>query len=413
MKKVCAVVAALLFAGSLFFCAGSARGRVRSGVTAEGIEVGGLPVGEAVRLVREEIAAHLPPVVIETPQGEFSFGYPALSFTDNLPFRLKSAKWGEKIEIKVRRTWAREEEDLLALCALFARDAENASLRFSAEGFSYSRGKEGVCCDYARLLADCTRALSTGERVTLRPFSRPPAVTEEDLRARTRLLSSFYTSFDPRSSSRAHNVRLAAERIGGTTVPPGGEFSFNQVVGRRTRENGFEEAAIILNGEFTAGVGGGVCQTSTTLFGAALRAGMTVVESRPHSLSVSYVPPSQDAMVSEASDLRFVNPRPYPVYILARTERGRVGFEFYGMPDGRRYEVESRILRRLPPPSPEIAEGTEDRVLRQGREGTESESYLSVYENGVLLSRTLIRRDVYAPVRGKEERAPVSGGKNG
>ena len=260
-----------------------------------------------------------------------------------------------------------------------------------------------MCCDYARLLSDCTRALSTGERVTLHTFSRPPEVTEETLKERTRPLATFTTRFDPASASRAHNVRLAAERIGGTVLPPGGEFSFNKVVGRRTRENGVEEAAVILNGEFAAGVGGGVCQTSTTLFGAALRAGMEIVESRPHSLPVGYVPPSQDAMVSEASDMRFRNPRPYPVYILALIGRESVGFTLFGMPDGRRYEVESRSLRRIPPPPPERREGREDRVLRYAREGTESESRLLVYEGERLLSETILRRDRYAPVRGIEE----------
>ena len=210
-----------------------------------------------------------------------------------------------------------------------------------------------------------------------------------------------------------HGVRrlefaLAAERISGTEIGAGEEFSFNRAVGKRTRENGFEEAAVIFDGEFVQGVGGGVCQTSTTLFGAALRAGMEITESHPHSLSVGYAPPSQDAMVSEYSDLKFKNPYPYPVYLLGEAKKGTVTFSLFGKPSGVRYEVESRVLFTLDPPPKSVVEGEENRTVRAEKKGLASESVLVAYGEDGEVSRTLIRRDTYAPVQGVEERAPAA-----
>ena len=398
MKKIRFALSLLLLSGSLFFCCGNA-GRVKSGVTVWDLPVGGLPVSEAVSLAREQIAEGLKPLTVHTPKGDYLVQYPELSFSDNLEILLKKAKRGERVLPTVTRTWVGAEARIEEICRENAREGADAELSFSARGFSYRHEQNGLVCDYAGLLADCLSALKTqGTEVTLRVRERPPAVTEKDLRARSVRLSSYTTSFNASNVTRSHNVLLAASRIAGTIVLPGGEFSFNETVGKRTAENGFESAPVILEGEFVQGVGGGVCQVSTTLFNAALRAGMHVSESHPHSLSVSYVPPSLDAMVSEYSDMRFVNPYPFPVYVQAKTTSASVTFEIYGPPDGRRYELESRVLSRIPPPPARIAE--EGESLKNEKEGMKSESYLAVYEGDVLLSRTLVRRDSYASVQG-------------
>ena len=225
------------------------------------------------------------------------------------------------------------------------------------------------------------------------------------MKARTKKLSAFSTYFDASKTARAHNIALACERVAGNVLLPGETFSFNTAVGLRTAENGFLEAPIISGGEYVSGTGGGVCQASTTLMNAALRAGLTVTESRPHSLAVGYVPPSLDAMVSRWSDLKFTNPYPFPVYLLGRAAAGKVTFEIYGKPDGRRYETESRVLARIPPPEAEIREGEEDRTVRAEKEGVRSESYLLVYdERGALVQKKLLRRDSYAAVQGIYEK---------
>lgn len=401
----------LLLAGSILFSAGCIGPRtVAQGVVAEGIEVGGMGYAEAAAKVREAIASALPPLIVQSPSETLIVRWPELSFSDDLPARLRSARRNERISVCVRRDWADAESRLLALCERNACAPQDARLTFSREGFSYSSGHTGRACSYQKLLSDVTEALRTGAtQVTLRVRELMPAVTEEALRARTCLLSRFSTRFDAGNAPRARNVARAAYLLSGSVIPPGGEFSFNAAVGPRTEENGFSRATVIADGEFTEGMGGGVCQTSTTLFNAALLAGMTVTESHGHSLSVGYVPPSLDAMVSEYSDLKFRNPHPFPVYLLASAERGEVTASLYGCSDGSAYRTESVTLETVEPPPPREVQGEEDRVLRAGKRGMISESFLLHFDGeGKLLSRRRIRRDVYAAVQGIVQKKPVS-----
>ena len=131
-----------------------------------------------------------------------------------------------------------------------------------------------------------------------------------------RLLSSFTTRFDGGNAARSHNIRLAAKLINGSVVKNGETFSFNATVGQRTPERGFKRAKIIENGEFVEGIGGGVCQASTTIYNAVLTAGLKIEEWHRHTLKSSYVKPSFDAMVnSNGADLVFVNDTASPIYI--------------------------------------------------------------------------------------------------
>lgn len=214
-------------------------------------------------------------------------------------------------------------------------------------------------------------------------------------------LSSYTTYFSAADEGRRANILLAAALVDGATIQPYGAFSFNGRVGARTEEAGFQTAKVILNGAYAQGVGGGVCQVSTTLYNAALLAGQQVTEYHPHSLCVGYVPPSRDAMVSSASDLKFVNALPHPVHISAKVVENAVRVVFYGKNEGGRYEITSVFLEKISPPSPLVREGEEDEVLRAEKEGMRSEAYLSHYAaNGALLSRRRLRADVYAPVQG-------------
>lgn len=397
MNLISTAYAAFLLLGNAFFLN---LGCVKQGVLIDGIPVGGMPYAEAEAVLRENLLKNLPPVVVHAPSGDLTLKE-ELTLSENAASLVRKAKKGQSLTLSYSREWADMETVLFDLCCENARPAENAELSFSARGFAFTPETPGLACDYFGLLKDVTEILDRGGEVTLRVRQYSPAVTEKLLRERTQKLSSFTTRFDPENAPRVHNIALAAKRIAGTALAPGEEFSFNKTVGERTKENGFEVAAVIKDGKFVPGVGGGVCQTSTTLFGAALRAGLNVTESRAHSLSVGYVPPSLDAMVSSCSDLKFVNPYDFPVYLLGSVRGGSVSFSVYGMPDGKRYETESVVLARIKPPKPEIVEG-EVGILKQEKAGIKSESFLLVYdENGRLLSRSRIRKDCYAAVRGK------------
>lgn len=129
-------------------------------------------------------------------------------------------------------------------------------------------------------------------------------------------ISSFATTIYDKNEHRVNNIKLAAEDLDGTVIEPGEVFSFNGTVGRRTKEKGYEEAPIFVNGEKGKGVGGGVCQVSTTLYNAALEADLEIIERHRHSRKVSYVEEGKDAaVVYNSKDLRFKNTKDYPIEI--------------------------------------------------------------------------------------------------
>ena len=213
-------------------------------------------------------------------------------------------------------------------------------------------------------------------------------------------ISSYTTYFNAEDRGRCENIAIASTLIDGVTIQPYGKFSFNQTVGRRTVEAGFQQAKIIVDGEYVLGVGGGVCQVSTTLYNAALKSGLRVLEYHPHSLRVGYVPPSRDAMVSTSCDLQLYNPRSFPVYLSLTIFENSLRATFYGRNDGYRYEIISKILEEIPPPIPIVKEGEQEGILRKEQKGLKSEAYLECYQGNALCFRKLLRKDEYRPIQG-------------
>ena len=217
---------------------------------------------------------------------------------------------------------------------------------------------------------------------------------------KTMLLARFCTYYGDSSPSRKSNVELAARKINGVKLYPEEEFSFNAQVGARTEANGFKTAYIIKDGEFVEGVGGGVCQVSTTLYNCALLANVTITAVSPHSLGVSYVAPSFDAMVSSASDFRFVNTLSAPITIKMKADGNDLVAEIYGV-DKATIKRRSETLETIPfeteyRESEDVPCG-EEIIDSQGKDGVKSQGYLDFYEDGKLVRSILIRNDFYAP----------------
>ena len=205
----------------------------------------------------------------------------------------------------------------------------------------------------------------------------------------TALRGEYSTYYGLSTAERKHNIALAASFIDGEKVLPGETFSFNKVVGRRTAERGFKSAKIIYDGEFVEGVGGGVCQVSTTLYNGILRAGLEVRVLQAHSMAVSYVPLSFDAMVSSRQDFCFFNNTAYPVYLAAKCDGETLSVRVYGerMPVGQKLEFRSVTKRVIK------SQGAD------GRDGYESEAYLVKYIGDKIVEEKLIRRDRYSAGR--------------
>ena len=222
------------------------------------------------------------------------------------------------------------------------------------------------------------------------------------------LRAEFSTDYSSSSQERKHNIALAAKSLDKTPVDVGGEFSFNKAVGSRTEKRGYKVAKIIINGEFTDGVGGGVCQVSTTLYNAVLRAGLKITEYHPHSLAVSYVPPSSDAMVNSGSaDLRFINGTDNPVIISAKADGKTLTVKIFGEKNPEKVTVKSVVKGSIPPEYtvvngceeyPDLYAG-ESRIIKYGKSGITSELYIYT-ETGGKTVKKLVRKDRYAPING-------------
>ena len=280
-------------------------------------------------------------------------------------------------------------------------DAKIAFTPGKDKTFSITREKKGKEVNRARLKAEILYALDSGKRkVTVGADVLSPEITEAYLREETILRARFTTYYGSSSVERKNNIELACKSLNGAIIDSEGSLSFNVRVGERTEERGYMTAKIIVDGKFTDGLGGGVCQVSTTLYNSALRAGLSVEEYHPHSLAVSYVPPSFDAMVSgTACDLKIRNDTGRRIYLSAYADGTNVTITFYGTAREFEYRFSSTVDDVLHAKTQIVDRDSGIKPVIP-KDGMKSSAYVSVFKGGVLVSSRKLRSDVYSPVDG-------------
>ncbi|MGN1060577.1 MAG: VanW family protein [Candidatus Coproplasma sp.] len=401
LKLTFELAALVLFTGAVVFCGGFTL-RLPKGVIVNGVDVGGLSQGNAVRRLRDSEAEFLSDKRLRICAGEqvYEYTYPEINFTDNFAQTVKEIKKRGEYVAEVCYFLNGESRIVDYICASIEKNAKEPYCTFNRTGapFTYYGGESGYECDREKLIEDIRRSLEGGfEDVILKATTVSPKGSLKKMEANTKELYSFTTYFDGANVGRAANIRLAASKINGTILPSGEVFSFNGTVGARTPENGFKQAKIIQNGQYVVGYGGGVCQVSTTLYNAAALSGLKICEYHPHTLKVSYVAPSRDAMVSGSYfDLRFQNTRSTPVYIRANCTFNSVTCTLYGQPDGYEYSFNSTVTGIIPKPEAVQIQGEEEGVISYGWEGTLSEGTVIKTKKGVS-AVALRRKDSYAP----------------
>jgi len=247
------------------------------------------------------------------------------------------------------------------------RPSQNAAFEFK-EGrvTQFREGKKGLQLEEEKTIILIKNALAELEKgqaeitLALPLTTTPPQITTAEVNSLgiQVLVGQGVSYFRGSIASRIHNIQLASSRLNGLLIPPGETFSFNQALGEVSPATGFQQAYIIKEGRTVLGDGGGVCQVSTTLFRAALKAGLPIVERRAHAYRVSYYEQNSqvglDATVYDpTADLKFKNDT--STHLLIQTtvnpKNAQLTFELYGTDDGRTITLSSsRIWDQVPPP---------------------------------------------------------------
>lgn len=269
----------------------------------------------------------------------------------------------------------------------------------ASDKFLFTEGTPGIVVDQEKLASDLVDVAVNGSYdavIAAEVNTTQPKYSEAEARKRYEKLASFTTETTA-NEKRNTNMRLAAEAINGTIVKPGEEFSFNKIVGPRTAEKGYQEAAAYNSGEVVQELGGGVCQVSSTLYQVAFRSGMNITYRRSHTFEPNYVTPGQDAAISwDYPDFRFVNTSEAAIGIRASYSNRKTTVAIYGVPvleEGVTWSLESEKVEELEPPEstyeedPTLAPGTEV-VKKAGTKGSRWVTYKVVKKNGEVIERT-------------------------
>jgi len=371
---------------SLVVAAGLATGAdlfvLRSDIVVPGVSLAGVPLGGLRRqeaLARLEEACRPPATVRLTAEGS---GRPPLNIpARDVRVKLETEQALEEALAVGRQGWAgrrlldqwraaregvrvpvRVSLDQKALkwvlerraAARFASPAVDASIEVKGGQLVKTPEREGTAVDVAASLkGGGVFALERPAEVLEIPVvlrRDAPSVTLADLQPIDSVLSAQTTVYNSYERDRTHNLKLAARAVDGVVLKPGGEFSYNRIVGPRAKSLGFRDAPIFVNGQIEPGTGGGICQISTTVYQAALLAGMRIRQRSHHSMAVRYAPPGLDATVAYGVlDLRFENPLKHAVYIKVEAQGGRAKATIYGASsDRRKIRIERTVSKPVP-----------------------------------------------------------------
>ncbi len=296
-----------------------------------------------------------------------------------------------------------------AIAAQFSTAPVNAALvSFDpvTHDFTVSADRNGTVLDADALYDQVMAELDAGRlygQVSMEPEVLFAPVTVSELQASLGRIST-YTTKTTSNKNRNTNIRLSAEAINGYCVRPGELFSFNQATGQRTERKGYKPAAAISGGKSQDEIGGGVCQTSSTLFNAVARANFEVVSRSPHAWPSTYVEKGFDATVNwPGLDFQWRNNTDQPVWIVAEYANRQVTVSLYGVTlgEGVTIDLASQVTRTIPKPdgikevyNPELPYGSRETTV-QGRKGYEVETWQIWYHDGIEIDRRLLCKSTY------------------
>lgn len=422
------VVTGVLFMGTEV-CAKTGNEKIVQGIYVDEVNVSGMTKEEAIEAVEayvleraeESITLSVEENEMEVSRGALGVAWnnqevidDALSLgkSGNLIERYKALKDLEYDNKVYEISYTADAELIQTIvseeCTKYNRAAKNLGLKKTESGFQIISGEQGIAVDEVRAAERILTFIeeeygADNKRIEIPTVITEPKGSEEELAKVKDVLGSFQTSFKTSDAQRSQNVRTGAAHINGTVLYPGEEFSTYVYVNPFTEENGYAMAGSYLNGKVVDSLGGGICQVSSTLYNAVLKAELEIVERSPHSMMVTYVQPSADAAIAGTwKDFKFKNSSDAPIYIEGYATDGKqLVFNIYGQetrPSGRTIKYVNKVLETTPAVTELIADpaqGIGYRLIESGHNGCKAELYKEVYIDGVLQSSERVNKSNY------------------
>lgn len=277
----------------------------------------------------------------------------------------------------------------------------------------FELGKNGKVVNRQKFFNDCINQIKNKKKNLEINLEIVDYKNSQDIKELFKEKSCFSTNFYSSSEERKNNIKVALKSLDGIVIEEGEILSFNEITGERNLANGYKEAKIISGGTFVMGVGGGVCQVSTTLYNACLLSDLEIVEATSHSLPVSYVEPSFDAMVSfGSSDLKVRNNSGGKIIITTSSENDVCKIKIFGLKNKYKITRQSEKVSIITAEKDVIdndykkygnfeLEVGEEKRISYAKDGFISRGYLSFYdEKGRFVKQSRIREDKYNPTKG-------------
>ncbi|GAA0721619.1 VanW family protein [Clostridium malenominatum] len=430
---ICAVLSMGIIPASYVYATGNNWSNViYPEVYIEDINVGGKQFGEAEELIQKKYGESLlnKKIQIEVNDNIYTLDYSkiearynigevvnkALSYgkQGNMIQKYKLIKGEEKKEFKLNFEYNSTPIDELIdrIEQQANKDPQNAKIFITKGDIKITPEIDGVKLQRNKLkgaiLENINGELSKeGTKIKASLEIIKPEINKEKLASINSPISSFSTSFFTSSANRINNIDLATKAINGTVLMPGESFSFNEAVGERTRVRGYKEAGVIIGDRIESGLGGGICQVSSTLYNTMLNANIKADERRNHSLPLAYIGKGLDATVDWGNiDLKFTNTLNTPIYIEGYIENKNVYFNIYSSKTltKRTYEMVTDIST-IQPTIKYIDDATrlegEKIVTKSATSGYKVKVYRKTFEGGKLINTELISNDYYTPVNGE------------
>lgn len=280
------------------------------------------------------------------------------------------------------------------------------------DDFITIKGSKGQLVDKEALRSDLEKFMINPEedQITLKFNDVDPEFTSKDMNFKKSILGSQVTEYKG-EGNRTQNLRTASNNLSGSVIYPGEEFSTNKAFKSRVAQNGYVDAPVIIDGGLVDGMGGGICQISSTLYCAVVYSELDVVERRNHSLKVGYLPYAYDCTLSEGYiDFRFINNTDYPILINSTVENGKVTVQIFGYdsrPENRTIKLRNEFVEEYPPKEKEIIEDNtlplgETIVEVQELPGSKYYLYKDIYIDGEYSKSEFVNESKYRSRSGVE-----------